>query len=51
MNHKGIYSDALIDRYSNVYHFNRLEIGDEVALHNRIKPYYDRSCIFMYQLI
>jgi hypothetical protein len=21
------------------------------ALHNRIKPYYDRSCIFMYQLI
>ncbi len=40
----------LIDRY-NEYGFARLDIKSEDALHRRLKPTYDFSCIFMYQLL
>lgn len=40
----------LLERYSE-YGFTRLSKEEEVALHNRIRPRYDDSCIFMYQLI
>ncbi len=43
--------DDLIDNYSRHYHFMRLRRQDEEALHKRLKPAYDESCIFMYQML
>ena len=43
--------DSLIERYHTSYHFLRLKDSEEDGLHKRLKPYYDRSCIFMYQLL
>ena len=40
----------LITAYSK-YGFQRLSSGAESALHRRLKPNYDQSCIFMYQLL
>jgi len=31
--------------------FSRLPFAQEVFVHDRIKPYYDKDCIFMYQLL
>ena len=38
----------LIQTYEN-YGFRRLDYEDEALLHQRLKPAYDKSCIFMYQ--
>ena len=43
--------DELIDRYSRVYGFRRLDSKSEDDLHKRVKPFYDLRCIFMYQLL
>ena len=43
--------ESLIDRYRKVYSFLRLNKTDEDDLHKRLKPYYDQSCIFMYQML
>ena len=40
----------LIRAYAN-YGFKRLSPRDENLLHQRLKPAYDESCIFMYQLL
>ena len=40
----------LIKTYES-YGFQRLSPQDEKLLHRRIKPVYDQSCIFMYQLL
>ena len=40
----------LIDRYTT-YGFSRLEEEYEMALHKRLKPDYDESCIFMYRML
>lgn len=42
--------ENLISRYEN-YGFMRLEEPFESELHNRIKPMYDQSCIFMYMMV
>ena len=42
---------SLIKRYHTSYHFLRLDDLEEDDLHKRLKPFYDRSCIFMYQLL
>lgn len=39
----------LIEHYENNYKFNRLDITDETALYQRMKPNDSESCIFMYQ--
>ena len=41
------YED-LINHYKT-YGFVRLPKNEEIFLHKRIKPRYDKSCIFMYQ--
>lgn len=41
-------SKTLIQRYKK-YGFTRLDRKSEKALHIRIKPAYDKQCIFMYQ--
>lgn len=41
----------LIKVYSEKYGFVRLPKNQEEQLHARIKPTYDESCIFMYQLL
>ena len=43
--------DSLIERYRTVYSFLRLDTNEENDLHKRLKPYYDQSCIFMYQML
>ena len=43
--------DSLLERYSKSYCFLRLLPEDEVALHKRLKPAYDETCIFMYQIL
>lgn len=43
--------ETLISRYSERYGFRRLSGDDEDMLHRRMKPRYDRSCIFMYQML
>ena len=43
--------DSLIDRYQKVYSFLRLDQVEEDDLHKRLKPFYDQSCIFMYQML
>ena len=43
--------DSLIRRYHEVYRFERLNKESESALHTRMKPAYDESCIFMYQML
>lgn len=42
--------ERLISRYKE-YGFQKLSSKDETALHKRLKPVYDESCIFMYQVI
>lgn len=42
--------DKLIYRYTQ-YGFKRLEAEQETELHSRLKPRYDRECIFMYQML
>ncbi|MBR0458633.1 MAG: hypothetical protein IJJ26_05315, partial [Victivallales bacterium] len=42
--------ENLIKTYEK-YGFHRLPQKEEEQLHNRIKPTYDESCIFMYQLL
>lgn len=42
--------EKLIHRYVE-YGFSMLSDRDEKALHRRIKPSYDDSCIFMYRII
>ncbi|SEA89769.1 hypothetical protein SAMN05216349_1476 [Oribacterium sp. KHPX15] len=43
--------ESLIKRYHDKYKFLRLDEAEEKDLHNRIKPFYDRSCVFMYQIL
>ena len=43
--------DSLIDQYRKAYRFLRLEKKDEDDLHKRLKPFYDQSCIFMFQML
>ena len=48
-----IYSlpeDGLIENYKR-YGFSRLAPADELKLHQRIKPRYDKDCIFMFMPI
>ena len=40
--------DALIQHYRECYGFERLGEPHEELLHKRMKPLYDRSCVFMY---
>ena len=42
--------DSLINAYKR-YGFRRLSITAEKDLHNRLKPRYDESCKFMYQML
>lgn len=42
--------ESLIIRYGK-YGFMRLEPAQETELHRRLKPRYDRRCIFMYQML
>ena len=42
--------ERLIKTYEN-YGFHRLPTKAEEQLHQRMKPSYDQSCIFMYQLL
>ena len=42
--------DDLIVRYMD-YGFMRLDDPYEDELHKRLKPSYDQSCIFMYQIL
>ncbi len=42
--------DKLINNYKK-YGFNRLSKKNEKGLHSRIKPKYDKKCIFMYQIL
>lgn len=42
--------DKLIERY-RTYGFERLGQQEENELHKRLKPKYDKGCIFMYQTI
>lgn len=39
----------LISYYQNAFDFVRLNREQEEKMHNRIRPEYDRNCIFMYQ--
>lgn len=41
----------LVNYYHKQLRFNRLPLLEEYFTHKRIKPRYDRNCIFMYQLI
>lgn len=40
----------LIEHYKK-YGFRRLNRTSESQLHKRLKPYYDESCVFMYQVL
>ncbi len=40
--------DSLIQHYRESFGFERLGAPHEELLHKRIKPLYDRSCVFMY---
>ena len=40
----------LIDRYKE-YGFQRLDSSSEMELHRRLKPNYDKNCVFMFQLL
>lgn len=42
---------SLIDHYNKEFGFNRLPAEEELHLHNRIKPHYDKDCIFMYLVL
>ncbi len=42
--------EKLIRRYEE-YGFRRLDDASEDELHKRLKPNYDKNCIFMYQLL
>lgn len=42
--------EELISRYEK-YGFTRLDELYEAALHNRLKPDYDESCIFMFRML
>ena len=42
--------DELIIRYKDCG-FMRLDSPYEDELHKRLKPLYDRNCIFMYQIL
>ena len=42
--------ESLLKRY-NKYGFRRLNRASEVKLHKRLKPEYDKSCVFMYQVL
>lgn len=42
--------ESLINRYKEM-NFQRLSKRQERAVHRRIKPAYDKDCIFMYQVI
>lgn len=42
--------DTLIQHYQT-YGFRRLNAESEAKVHNRIKPEYDKECIFMYQVM
>ncbi len=43
--------ESLIRRYKEKYKFLRLNVAEENDLHNRLKPFYDQSCVFMYQML
>lgn len=42
--------DSLIEHYKSL-HFARLSAKEEWYVHKRIKPRYDKRCIFMYMII
>lgn len=42
--------EALIARYE-VYGLERLDEGSEKEIHKRLKPSYDESCIFMFEML
>lgn len=42
--------DGLIARYEK-YGFSRLDEDNEKKMHNRLKPSYDESCIFMFEML
>ncbi len=41
--------EKLISYYQEAFEFKRLSDDQENKMHNRIRPEYDRDCIFMYQ--
>lgn len=43
--------EKLMRTYQNDYGFSRLSKRAEKAMHRRLKPNYDRDCIFMYMMI
>ena len=42
--------ESLMENYKK-YGFSRLTKGQEKLIHGRIKPKYDKDCIFMYQVL
>ena len=44
------FYDELISNYEK-YGFSRLAEKYEIEIHNRLKPEYDESCIFMYRML
>lgn len=42
-------NEKLISYYQEAFDFTRLSEEQENKMHNRIRPEYDRDCIFMYQ--
>ena len=43
--------EKLIGYYNDKLEFSRLHEIEEEKMHNRIRPEYDKDCIFMYQRI
>ncbi|SCZ76113.1 MULTISPECIES: hypothetical protein [Pseudobutyrivibrio] len=41
--------EKLINYYNDSFGFSRLQEAEEQKMHNRIRPLYDKDCIFMYQ--
>ena len=43
--------DKLLSYYQGAFDFSRLSEEQENKMHNRIRPAYDKDCIFMYQVL
>ncbi|WP_155839567.1 hypothetical protein [Butyrivibrio proteoclasticus] len=41
----------LLDRYLNEYNFARLDPESEAKVQDRLRPYFDKGCVFIYQKI
>ena len=41
----------LLERYLNEYNFQRLDPESEANVQERLRPFFDKGCVFIYQKI